>query len=55
MVDGFFEIDLLLQNGIRARGGVADANPVNDKGRIALAGGISDGRILIAVVARRVA
>ena len=37
MVDGFFKVDLFLQDWIREGAGIADTDPVNDKGRVALA------------------
>ena len=55
MIDGFFKLNLLLQDGVGTRLGLADAYPVDDESRVSLAGGIGDGRVLIAVVAGRVA
>jgi len=55
VIDGFFEVDWLLQDGIRERPGVTHANPVNHKCRVTLTGGIRDCRVHTTVVAGRVA
>ena len=55
VVDGFFKIDLFLYGGIGTRLGLAGANPVNENSGIVLAGGGADGRVLVTVVASRVA
>lgn len=52
--DGFFELDLLLEDGVRV-GGVAVADAVDGQGGVALRGGVRDPGVHVAVVADGVA
>ena len=49
------DVDLLLQDWVWEWGGASDPDAVNSQGWVTLAGGVLDGRVLVAVVAIGVA